>query len=147
MSRKSDSFVYQMQVHGKRVTIQSVNDGFDLVFDGTMFQVLWEQEKRKNAFTWQNKTTRHDPFAVHEFGNKVDKVTVPTTRERGTAAAVNLEVMDRERQAREDRHHSSSPRQGGESNPERKRALQELERERETTYNDLKAAIGKTEAD
>ena len=99
-----------MQVHGKRITIQSVNDGFDIVYDGTMFQVLWEQEKRKNAFTWQNKNSRHDPFAVHEYGNKVDKVVAPTTRERGSAAAVNLEVMDRERQAREDRHNSSSPR-------------------------------------
>ena len=79
-----------MQVHGKRITIQSVNDGFDLLFDGTMFQVLWEQEKRKNAFTWQNKNARHDPFAVREFGDNVDKVTAPTTRERGTAAAVNL---------------------------------------------------------
>ena len=57
--------------------------------------------------------------------------------------------MDRERAAREGRHHSSSPRHGGgeSENPERKRALQELEREKETTYNDLKAAIGKTEAD
>jgi len=52
MKQKSEAFMYQMQVHGKRLTIQAVNDGFDLVYEGTMFQVLWEQEKRKNAFTW-----------------------------------------------------------------------------------------------
>lgn len=92
---------------------------------------------------------------MHNFGDNVDKVVKPTTREAGSAAAMNLEVYDRQRQARDAaRHASSSPRGGGgsnrggdESNPERRRAIQELEREKETTYNDLKAAIGKTEAD
>ena len=86
-----------MNIHGKRVSIQAVGDGFDLLFDGTMFQVLWEQEKRKNAFTWQNKNKRHDPFAVHEFGGNVDKVVAPTTRDQGSAAAMHLQVMDRQR--------------------------------------------------
>lgn len=117
-----------MQIHGKRVSIQAVGDGFDILYDGTMFQVLWEQEKRKNAFNWQNKNKRHDPFAVHEFGGTVDRVVAPTTREQGSAAAVNLQVFDRERQAR---RASGSPRAGGaareETNPERKRALKELE--------------------
>jgi len=140
--------MYQMNVHGKRITVQTVGDGFDLMYDGSMFQVLWEQEKRKNAFTWQNKNKRHDPFAVHEFGDKVNQVVAPTTRERGTAAAMNIQVLDRERQQREERKQWTSPRWGGSSsNPERKRAIAELEKEREQTYNDLKAAIGKTEAD
>ena len=41
-----------MNIGGKRVTIQTVGDGFDLTYEGTMFQVLWEQAKRKNTFTW-----------------------------------------------------------------------------------------------
>lgn len=136
MKQKSDAFMYQMNVHGKRITVQAVGDGFDLMYDGSMFQVLWEQEKRKNAFTWQNKNKRHDPFAVHEFGDKVDQVVKPTTREHGSAAAMNIQVLDRERQQREERKHSSSPRGGrrGESsstNPERKKAIAELEKERE----------------
>ena len=52
MKQKSDSFIYQMTIGGKRLTLQAVGDGFDLVYDGTMFNVLWEQEKRKNTFTW-----------------------------------------------------------------------------------------------
>ena len=44
--------MYQLSVHGKKISIQAVNDGFDLVFDGTMFQVLWEQEKRKITFLY-----------------------------------------------------------------------------------------------
>ena len=87
MRRKSESFVYQMNVHGKRISIQSINDGFDLMYDGNMFQVLWEQEKRKNAFTWQNKDRKHDAFEVHAFGENVDRVVQPTTRDRGTKHA------------------------------------------------------------
>ena len=147
--------MYQMQVHGKRLTIQAVNDGFDLVYEGTMFQVLWEQEKRKNAFTWQNKNKRHDPFAVHEFGEAVDKVVAPTTREQGTKAAQQIQVLDRESRkeyenryrsgANEERKNSGSPSRGG--NVERKSAIAELEAEKKTTYDDLKAAIGEEEAD
>mmetsp|Transcript_43986 Transcript_43986/g.58353 ORF Transcript_43986/g.58353 Transcript_43986/m.58353 type:complete len:127 (-) Transcript_43986:1130-1510(-) len=96
MKQKSDSFMYQMPLGGKRITLQAVNDGFDLVIDGTMFQVLWEQAKRKNTFTWESKNTRHDPFAVHAFGANIDKVVAPTTREHGTKAAMELGVMSRD---------------------------------------------------
>ena len=58
-----------------------------------MFQVLWEQEKRKSSFTWENKNKRHDPFEVHAFGDKVDKVVAPTTREGNSLQAMNLRVM------------------------------------------------------
>lgn len=34
--------MYQMTLGGKRLTLQSVRDGFDLVYEGVMFQVLWE---------------------------------------------------------------------------------------------------------
>ena len=37
MKQKAESFLYQMTIHGKRVTLQAVNDSFDLVYDGTMF--------------------------------------------------------------------------------------------------------------
>ena len=85
-----------MTLGGKRITIQAVNDGFDIVYDGTMFAVLWEQAKRKNTFTWENKNSRHDPYAVHEFGGTVDRVVQPTTREQGTKAAMELGVLSRE---------------------------------------------------
>lgn len=82
--------MYQMTINGKRITIQAVNEGFDIMYDGTMFQVLWEQEKRKNAFTWDNKTKKHDAFAVHQFGANVDRVVAPTTRDQGSKAAIDL---------------------------------------------------------
>ena len=85
-----------------------MNDSFDIVYDGSMFQVLWEQEKRKNAFTWENKSKRHDPFAVHDFGDKVDKVVAPTTREQGTRQAVDLQVMAREEDKKEESGEGSS---------------------------------------
>lgn len=76
--------MYQMQIYGHRITLQAVNDSFDIVFKGTMFMVLWEQAKRKNNFTWENRNRKHDPFAVHDFGQKVDRVVAPTSREKNT---------------------------------------------------------------
>jgi len=29
--------MYQFQVHGKRITLQAVNEGFDLVYEGQLF--------------------------------------------------------------------------------------------------------------
>jgi hypothetical protein len=55
-----------------------------------MFQVLWENEKRKSSFNWENKNKRHDPFAVHGFGENVDRVVAPTTREQGSRTAIDL---------------------------------------------------------
>ena len=89
-----------MTLGGKRLTLQAVGDGFDLVYEGTMFNVLWEQEKRKNAFTWQNKDRKHDAFEVHTFGENVDRVVQPTTRDRGTKHAQQMAVMNRETLAR-----------------------------------------------
>jgi len=37
MKQKSDNFIYQMTIGGKRLVIQAINDGFDLVYEGTMF--------------------------------------------------------------------------------------------------------------
>ena len=142
MKQKSDAFAYQMSISGKRVTLQAVNEGFDLVYDGNMFQVLWEQAKRKNAFTWDNKNKRHDPFAVHEFGAKVDKVVAPTTREQGTKAAMELAVLSREQEERKNTT-SGSPNKIN----ERKAAIAELEQEKKQIYNDLKSSLGESEAE
>jgi len=81
MKQKTDSFIYQFNLHGKRFTIQSVNDGFDIQYEGTFFQVLWESEKRKSQFNWDNKNKKHDAFTVRNFGENVDSVVAPTTRE------------------------------------------------------------------
>ena len=104
--------------------------------------MLWEQAKRKNAFTWDNKNKRHDPFAVHEFGAKVDKVVAPTTREQGTKAAMELAVLSREQEERKNTT-SSSPIKSN----ERKAAIAELEQEKKQIYNDLKSSLGESEAE
>ena len=85
-----------MTLGGKRITLQAVGDGFDLVHEGVMFQVLWEAHKRKNAFTWENKNKKHDAFEVKNFGENVDRVVAPTTREVGTRQAMGLNTMARE---------------------------------------------------
>ena len=132
-----------MTIHGKRVTLQAVNDSFDLVFDGTMFQVLWEQEKKKNAFTWENKNRRHDPYAVHDFGDKVDRVVAPTTREAGSKQAINLQVMQREGEESKTKERS---RDMSENARKRGEAVAELDREKDQMYADLKSSIGEQEA-
>ena len=139
-----------MTIHGKRVNLQAVNDGFDLVYDGTMFQVLWEQEKKKNAFTWENKNRRHDAFAVHEFGNTVDRVVAPTTREQGSKQAINLQVMHLDNEERKTKGRTRTPPNQSESSSEnaRKRAeaIAELDREKDQMYADLKSSLGEQEA-
>ena len=93
-----------------------------------MFQVLWEQEKKKNAFTWENKNRRHDAFAVHDFGNNVDRVVAPTTREQGTKQAINLQVMslenneERKNKPGGDGRTRTPPNQSNNSENARKRA-------------------------
>ena len=79
-----------MKIHDTRVNIQAVNEGFDLVHENNMFQVLWEQEKRKNQFNWQNRSKKQDAFAVKDFGQNMDRVVAPTTREQGTRTGNNL---------------------------------------------------------
>lgn len=88
LKQKTDSFLYQFNCQGKRFTIQSVNDGFDIQYDGAFFQVLWESEKRKSQFNWDNQKKKHDPFAVRNFGENVNSVVAPTTREQGSAQAI-----------------------------------------------------------
>ena len=33
-----------------------------MIIDGKFFQELWEIEKRKNNFDWNNRATKHDAF-------------------------------------------------------------------------------------
>jgi uncharacterized protein (UPF0335 family) len=131
--------MYQLNLHGKRLTLQTVNDGFDLVYDGSMFSLLWEQAKRKNAFTWENKNSKHNPFAVHDFGSTVDRVVAPTTREQGRSAALGLSVIDREE--KEERKN-----QNVSENPQRQAAIEELEKEKKQIYGELKSSFGEAEA-
>ena len=126
--QKTDSFTHSFTIHGKRLTIQSINEGFDIMYDGTLFQVLWEQEKRKNSFSWDNKNKRHDPFAVRNFGENVDSVVAPTTREAGTAQAINLEVMARTNNNEETKDKPAE--RSSEDAAKRKQAIKELEDEK-----------------
>ena len=141
--------MYQMQVHGHRLTLQPVNDSFDIVFKGTMFMVLWEQLKRKNAFTWDNRNRKHDPFAVHNFGETVDRVVAPTTREKNTKEGYALNMMANNNDNELGKAASMEMSASGSSkpNPEREKAIKELEQEKESLYNELKASLGKSEAD
>ena len=141
--------MYQMQVHGHRLTLQPVNDSFDIVFKGTMFMVLWEQLKRKNAFTWDNRNRKHDPFAVHNFGETVDRVVAPTTREKNTKEGYALNMMANSNENELGKAASMEMSASGSSkpNPEREKAIKELEQEKESLYNELKASLGKSEAD
>lgn len=93
---KGDSFHHSLTVEGLKVTIQAVGEGFDIVHDNTFFQVLWEQEKRKNQFSWESRQSKHDAFVAHSFGASFDHVVKPTTREQGTAEAIELQLMNEE---------------------------------------------------
>ena len=57
-----NSFVYKMSIDGKRVTLQEVGESFDLIYDGKFFQEVWEHEKRKNTFNWNNRSSKHDAY-------------------------------------------------------------------------------------
>ena len=118
-----------MQVHGHRLTLQPVNDSFDIVFKGTMFMVLWEQLKRKNAFTWDNRNRKHDPFAVHNFGETVDRVVAPTTREKNTKEgyALNMMANNNENELGKAASMEMAASGSSKSNPEREKAIKELE--------------------
>ena len=107
--------------------------------------MLWEAEKRKSSFTWENKNRRHDPFAVHGFGENVDRVVAPTTRE-------NLRVANSE----EEKGDILSPKPSKRVNVvddnltgnalERKKAVSALEEEKKQIYNELKSSLGEAEA-
>ena len=54
--------MYQLEIEKCRLAIQEVNDSFDIVYDGKFFQELWEYEKRKHTFNWNNRNAKHDAF-------------------------------------------------------------------------------------
>ena len=87
-----------MSIDGKRVTLQEVGESFDLIYDGKFFQEVWEHEKRKNTFNWNNRSSKHDAYQVHEYGKAVGAGLVPTSREKGSAVAMNIKMnmMDEE---------------------------------------------------
>ena len=79
--------------------LQEVGDSFDLIHEGKFFQEVWEHEKRKNTFNWNNRSSKHDAYQVHEYGQAVGAGLVPTSREKGSAMAMNIKmtIMDEER--------------------------------------------------
>ena len=144
MQQKADAFHYQFSHGGKRFAIQTISTGFDLVYDGTQFQVLWQQEKRKNAFTWENKNKRHDPFEVRNFGENVDSVVAPTTREQASAVGPPKNLQNVYRNNMNAGELGSST---GGDDEQRKQAIKDLEKEKKDTYNELKSSFGQQEAD
>ena len=124
-----------------------MNDSFELVYDGNMFNVLWEQEKRKNSFNWDNKARRHDPFEVHAFGDKVNKIMAPTTREAGSRAAMEMQALDMNREESKDSQASTSSPAKKRDIEGRNKALKELEEERKQMESDLRSGLGGQEAE
>jgi len=115
--------------------------------------MLWEAEKRKSSFTWENKNRRHDPFAVHGFGENVDRVVAPTTRENlrvGSLRVMGVAISE------EDKDDIRSPKPSNRVNfvddnltgnaLERKKAASALEEEKKQIYNELKSSLGEAEA-
>lgn len=109
-----------------------------------MFQTLWEQEKRKSQFTWENRNKKHDAFAVHDFGQNVDRVVAPTTREADKRAAANLQRMDREKQSMDSKPVDEETARI--ARREREAAVKALDDEKTTLYNECKSALGEEEA-
>ena len=47
------------------------NDIFELEIEGRLFSEAWAKVKYKNAFEWETKEKKHDPYDVHEFGQQI----------------------------------------------------------------------------
>jgi len=52
MGKSKEEFMYKMTLHGARIVIVSVRDGFDIQYNSKLFCELWEEEKRKSSFNW-----------------------------------------------------------------------------------------------
>ena len=81
---------------------------------------------------------------MHQFGANVDRVVAPTTRDQGSKAAIDLQVMGRANAAAND---SPSKNRSVEDESAKRAAIKELNREKDQMYNDLKSSLGQTEAD
>lgn len=68
----------------------AVGESYDLQYDGKLFGMLWEQEKAKSSFNWQNKDKKHDAFKAHDFGQNLDSVNKPTSREVGFSKSIEV---------------------------------------------------------
>ena len=64
---------------------------FDLQYDGKLFGQMWEEDKRKSAFNWQNKDKKHDPYKAQTYGDKVETINKPTSREVGFSKSINMQ--------------------------------------------------------
>ena len=65
---------------------------------------------------------------MHDFGDTVDRVVAPTTREAGSKQAINLQVMHREN---EESKTSGKSRDMSENARKRGEAVAELDREKD----------------
>lgn len=67
---------------------------------------------------------------MHAFGENVDRVVAPTTREAGTKKAMEMTVLNREAAARREENKKTSSTATA-SQSDRQKAIAELEREKE----------------
>ena len=156
---KSESFIYPFDIGGKRLHLQNVCDDFDILFEGTLFSTLWQTARQKNQFSWETQTER-DSYAVHGFGETVDRVVAPTTRdaereERGRSKSAKKKTKSKtsvingeEAEGEEHKASESSPVRPEDSIrlQEREKAVEDLEKEKKELYNNLKSSFGGSEA-
>ena len=74
----------------KDLQIRAVGESFEILVGGKTFSYLWEQEKQKSNFTWQDRSKKHDAFEAHSFGDQLNAVAKPTSREVNTQQAIEL---------------------------------------------------------
>ena len=86
------TFQYSFVVDKREILICSRGDTYELQIDSKPFSQVWEREKTKKAFSWDNKERKHDPWEVNQFGSNLDSVFAETSREVGHAASMSASV-------------------------------------------------------
>ena len=57
---------------------------YDLEVEGEVLQQLWQEIKDTKVFDWKTKDKKHDPYDIKSFGDELNQVIKPTTREQGS---------------------------------------------------------------
>ena len=66
------AFQYSFVVDKREILICSRGDTYELQIDSKPFSQVWEREKTKKAFSWDNKERKHDPWEVNQFGSNLE---------------------------------------------------------------------------
>ena len=125
--KKTKHIQYSFEIDGVRFTVQSIGDGFDIIYKGDQFQVLLESKKRRN--------TAKNPFEVKTYGDSLNNIVAPTSRDQGTTYANKLQAMVDRNDDEEIKQDSSSK---ATSDSEYNEAIRKLEEEKEQMIKTLR---------